>query len=844
MSDPGSPLSLTRLGVTPREEEVLWAVVDRLRNREIADRLFISVRTVESHIASLLRKLGVADRSELMSRAAEMRAVANSGGVRLPTPFTSFVGRERESADLSRLLHENRLVTLLGPPGVGKTRLAIHVSSQFGGAASVMFADLTAASSTERVDEVVARSLGVVVGEPGRSLREILTEAASDMHALVVMDNCEHVIAGAAGVASALLLSAPGLKMLATSREPLGLPGETTVVLQPLSLPEGRDAIEGDSEAVTLLLERARSAVPTFTLTDESADAVNEICRRLDGMPLAIELVTPRLRALSPQQVVTHLGERFDVLTAGNAAAIPRHRTLRAAIEWSYELLGQEERTLFDRLGIFPETFDLDAVLGVCSGADLDAESVARLFPLLLDKSVVAVADAGSTIRYRLLESLRLFAAMRLQQSGELDVVAANHGSYYGRLAEEAAPNLRGADQGRWLDRLELESANLRIAIERAIASDDVSTVARFVTILAPFWDHRGLRGDAIGWLHWLATCDKGSRDDTLVEGLSVAALYLDSWDLDEASACAELAFEIAKAGSKRARACAAQAAGCVATYRDQHKASSMLREAIELFAELGDTWNQAASMQLLSAAAPEVGDALRYGRQAVRLFEQSGDAINGANALYFCAVRAIDAGLDLDAANQWLERSLALAREGRSQHGEAHALLHLARLASEVGDIERAGPMIDAALPVFRRLGDQRCIGKSLFERARLAYAAGDVEATISALGDCIQSSERVDNHATTASALELSAILLFDAGELEDAALVLGSADAHRAQVGTRSVKDLPRSRELRGLLKDGGKASVLEAYRHGQVTSAPDAWDRTRAALEETSILLPGG
>lgn len=840
MSDPASTAFLTRLGITPREEEVLWAVVDRLRNREIADRLFISVRTVESHIASLLRKLDVADRGELIAKGGELRAVAR-GGIRLPTPFTSFVGREQESADLAQLLRENRLVTILGPPGIGKTRLAIHVCSRFDGVPSTMFADLTTASSVESVEELVGRALGVV-GEPGGSLRETLAEAASDMHALVVVDNCEHVISGAAEVISTLLFASAGVKVLATSREALGLPGETTFVLQPMSLAEEGDSTRDDSEAVALFLERARSAVPSFTVTEDTAAAVGQICRRLDGLPLAIELVAPRLRAFSPQQIVELLGERFDVLETGNAAAIPRHRTLRAAIDWSYELLAAQERKLFDRLGIFPESFDLDAVLGVCSFGDLDVDEVARLFPLLLDKSLIVSTTAGSATRYRLLESLRLFAMTRLQRSGEFEAAAQGHTAYYARLAQEAAPHLRGSHQNHWLDRLEIESANLRTAIERAIASDDGATVARFITSLTPFWDHRGLRADAIGWLQWLTTAVVEPPDDTFIQGLSEAARVLESWDIKEASALAERALRLAEGGSKRARAFACQAAGYLAIHRDKDAADSLLRGSIDLFAELRDGWNEAVSTQLLSAAAADVEQALRYGQRAVQLFEEAGDAVSAANALYFCAVWAIEASVELDAAHEWLTRSLALSRQGRSPHGEAHALLFLARLASEKGDFDRATPMIDAALPVFRRLGDQRCVGRALFERARLAYVRDDVEAALSALGDCIRATERVGNHATATSALELCAMLLFDSGAIEEAATVLGSADAHRVRAGVQTVRNLPVSEDLRRLLEGGDGASLLDAYRQGGSTSAIEAWEGARVALHQASIVPP--
>ena len=361
---------LTRAGVTEREAEVLWAVAERLRNREIAERLHVSVRTVESHIAALLRKLGAADRAALVETAVELRRVARTD-IALPAPLTSLVGRDRETDELIALLEAHRLVTLIGPAGVGKTRLALHVAAiqadQFTG--GIRFADL-APVQLELVGDALARALGVVP-EPGWPLRDILREAAATMTFLLIIDNCEHVVAQLAEIV-ADLLGAGQLRVLATSREPLGVPGELTYPVPTLQVPapHAADADTIDTyEAVRLFVDRATTASPGFTLTDAVAPAVAALCQRLDGLPLAIELAASRMRTFGPVELVEHLDHRFELLSAGARTALPRHRTLRSAIDWSYELLDGEERALFDLLGAFPADFDFQAVQSVCRAA-------------------------------------------------------------------------------------------------------------------------------------------------------------------------------------------------------------------------------------------------------------------------------------------------------------------------------------------------------------------------------------------------------------------------------------------------------------------------------------------
>jgi predicted ATPase/DNA-binding CsgD family transcriptional regulator len=394
---PGSPPErLARAGVTEREAEVLSAVAERLHNREIADRLYISVRTVESHISALLRKLGVTDRAALVEVGAEIGRAAKPGTA-LPVPLTSFVGRERETDEIAGLLQSHRLLTLTGPAGAGKTRLALQVagSGAEGLPDDVRLADLAAVASADLVADTLARALGISP-QPTRPVRESLRDAALELQGLLLVDNCEHVVAETAALLSDLLTAGGPLRVLATSREVLGVPGEVSYEVQPLPVPSGqassRAATAGGYDAVRLFADRATHASPGFTLTDANASAVAALCQRLDGLPLAIELAASRVRSFPPATLLELLDQRFELLTTGARTVLPRHRTLRAAVDWSYDLLADQEQALFDRLGVFPADFDYDGVQAICASSGSGGDSVVRLLPALVDKSLVSTA--------------------------------------------------------------------------------------------------------------------------------------------------------------------------------------------------------------------------------------------------------------------------------------------------------------------------------------------------------------------------------------------------------------------------------------------------------------------
>jgi predicted ATPase/DNA-binding CsgD family transcriptional regulator len=414
-------------------------------------------------------------------------------GGKLPLETTSFVGRGRELAEVEGLLGRTRLLTLVGVGGSGKTRLALR-AARLGGGDGVWWVELASLPDVSLVPRRVASALGVAES-PGRATVELLVDHLERKEALLVLDNCEHVIEGCAELADALLRSCPGLKILTTSREPLGVPGEVSWPVPPLSLPE---AERGQTpyellryEAVGLFVERASAVVPGFVLTEANAPALAELCARLDGMPLAIELAASRVRMLSVGQVLERLDDRLRFLR-GNRTAVPRHRTLGATIDWSHDLLSEPEKILFRRLSVFAGGWTLSAAEEVCAGDGIEGDEVLDLLSSLVDKSLVVVVRDDEESRYRMLETVRQYASDTLGESAIKAAVRAGHASFMLDLAEKAETGLTGPEQALWLGRLEKEHDNLRAALGWFAEEKEVERGLRLAAALVRFWWFRG----------------------------------------------------------------------------------------------------------------------------------------------------------------------------------------------------------------------------------------------------------------------------------------------------------------------------------------------------------------
>jgi predicted ATPase len=400
----------------------------------------------------------------------------------LPLVTTSFVGRRAELAVVADDLRSHRLVTLTGVGGVGKTRLAVQVAAELAGdfTDGVWLCELAAAATDEAIGPLVASALGVLQ-RPQMSLGESIVDFLRTREALVMLDNCEHLLDAAAALAEAVLEGAPGVRVLATSREGLGVPAEQVRPVRSLPVPA---SIGTSTDAVVLFEERARAVDPDFILDDATTRAVAEVCRRLDGIPLAIELAAARVASMGPAEIAGHLDERFRLLTGGRRGRVERHQTLRAAIEWSYSLLSAAERAVFDRMGAFPASFDEPAAVAVCAGDGVERWDVIDGLGSLVAKSMVGADRSAGATRYQLLETLRHYARDQAGAEGTIDRLRRRHAIYYARLAEEAGPALMSPDELLWRQRVAADLDNFRAATLWAFDAAAIDDVALGVRIL------------------------------------------------------------------------------------------------------------------------------------------------------------------------------------------------------------------------------------------------------------------------------------------------------------------------------------------------------------------------
>ena len=507
--------------------------------------------------------------------------------LKLPAQLTSFVGRATEITDVRQLLADNRLVTLTGAGGAGKTRLAVHVAAQIADKFrdGVWEVELAPITDPDIVPVTVARALGLP-DQPGRSTLDTLLRFIGDRHMLVVLDNCEHLLDASAALIDSLLGTCPGLTLLATSREPIGVPGEVTWRVPSLSLAD---------EAIELFTDRARRARPDFSINDdEDAASVAEICRRLDGMPLAIELAAARVRAMSASDIVASLHDRFRLLTGGARTAVRRQQTLRASVDWSHALLTEPERVLFRRLAAFMGGFDVDAAAAVCGGGDVERYQVLDQLALLVDKSLVVAEESRHRTRYRLLETVRQYALEKLGESGEADTVRTRHRDYYTSMAALLDRRARAGHEQR-VEQAETEIDNLRAAFTWSRENSDVELASRLASSLQPLWLARGRIREGLAWFDDVLADANAHHADVApavcARALADKAVLDATMGASDSMVHAEQALAIARdIGDSALLARALTACGCINGYNAE-AARPYFAEAIGLARELGDAW-------------------------------------------------------------------------------------------------------------------------------------------------------------------------------------------------------------------------------------------------------------
>ena len=650
----------------------------------------------------------------------------------LPAELSAFVGREREVAEVRALVESARLVTLTGAGGCGKTRLGLQVAAELldGSGDGVWLVELAAVTDQDAVPAAISRALRLAAG-PGLAL-EALLDALEPQDVLIVVDNCEHLVGGCAKTAEAIARRCPRVHLLATSREPLGIGGETIYRVPSLSLPGSEDSgppAPGSSDAVALFVERARTSGVALAVDEQAGPVVVSVCRRLDGMPLAIELAAARLRSMSLAELHDRLDQRFRLLTGGSRTALERQQTLRATVGWSYSLLTGAERVLFGRLSVFAGGFGLAAAEAVCGSGDLDVLDVAGLLGSLVDKSLVVAEPAGEGLRYRLLETIRLFAAERLVEAGEDEAaaVAAAHCAHFLSVAETAAAYLTGPEQGSWLDRLDADQANLRRAAGYAAGRPDgTAVVLRLGVALWRYWIARSRGQEAFGLLvPVLRRSDAGADPALFAAALVTATVVADFIDVATARQLAEQAVQVARRLGDERLLCRALGSLCATLFfaGEPEAGRPFGQESVERARRLGDDVLLAQSLlEYLLAIDPARSGSLYA--EAIACTARSGDHLYNSILHNNVGFAALDAG-DILAARAHLDAAAQAAQQIGWEHANVPELLGLVLRAE--GDLDGARSAFEAALRIGRRNGDTWFVASAILDLARLAGDLGD---------------------------------------------------------------------------------------------------------------------
>lgn len=784
------------------------AVVDRVRDRlpaEISLRDLGRVRlrdlTSPEHVYQLLHRQLRPDFPALRS----LEAIPNN----LPQQVTSFIGRERELAEVPALLEGARLLTLLGVGGIGKTRLSLQIGANVMDAYpdGVWLVDLAPLVDATFIANAVARVLAVRE-EAGQPLPETLCRHLRGRRLLLILDNCEHLLDGCTQLVDAVLRAAAEPKIMATSREPLRLAGEQTYPLPTLSLPAPGASAEaiGRSEAVHLFVERGRLQQPGFVLTERQAPTVAALCAHLDGIPLALELAAARIRTLSVEDINARLGDRFRLLSGGSRNTLPRQQTLRALIDWSFDLLADEEQTLFARLAAFAGGWTLDAAEAVVAGNGILRDDVVDLLASLVDKSLV-VADDDSN-RFRLLETIRAYAREQLQ--GGSDEAAANdrHLSYFLTFAETAALALRGGPEApKWMERLDLEHDNVQAALGWSVGeSKTLEAAARLCWALYRFWLRRGHWREGRKW------CD--------------AVLARDAGEIGKAS---------------RARVLLV-AGGMAERLGQAAESKALCEQTLALSQMTGDRHVEARALNLLSMSYLDQGDFARAQsllEQAIRINRELGDRVAEISNVGNLGLLFVHQG-NLAAAREPLERELALSLELNDRYYEASAHRHLGSLAYQREDYVAAHAFHERALTIFRELRAPAGEVEQLRNLAETAVARGELATAVAMFGDALRAHRDLDYRHSAADCFDGMVGLAVKTGAYVEATKFCGAMDALREAVGAVATpSEVRRNSGYRVQCRDVlGDLKFEAAYVAGRSLTTDTAIEEALAWLRARS------
>jgi len=725
----------------------------------------------------------------------------------LPLQPTTFIGRDKELAELKRLIAAARILTLTGAGGCGKTRLALQLAAdsleRFPD--GVWLVELAPLSDPGLVPQTAASVLGLEE-EAGKAITTTLVAHLKDKRALMLLDNCEHLLGACAVLADSLARYCPHLTILASSREALGIAGEQTYRVPSLSLPDPKETATPASiasfEALQLFVDRCLKVDPDFRVTNDNAATLASICHRLDGIPLAIELAAARVRSLSVEEVNRRLDHRFRLLTGGPRTALPRQQTLRSLIDWSYDLLRDPEKVLLQRLSVFAGGWTLEAAEQICAGDGVEQGDVLDLLSSLIDKSLVTFERSEARSRYRLLETVRQYARERLVESGGAEAIRARHRDYFVALAQEADDKLLGAEQAASLRLLEDEHDNLRLALEWSYAEAPGQEDLRLCAAMHRFWFTRGYVAEGRQW------CAR-----ILAKGMPADATLL--------------------------YARVVNAAGSLAWHQTDFRAARpLLEQGLALSRSLDDRLGLARSLNNLGSLAFEQGDypaAHTLYEESLALWRELGDRRGAAGLLGNLALVAWERG-DLVVARTLAQESLALAREVGDQGRIGDALSILGNVACDQGDLGTAWARNQESLVIGRELGDRDCIATSLYSLGLAAFLRGEFDDAHSLYGEALAIRRELGDRLGLARVMEGIAALAAARGDSLAAARTWGAAERLREELGSPiSPNERPRNDRCAAMAREATRddGAFDRAWRQGREMSFNEVIELARGA-----------
>ena len=722
----------------------------------------------------------------------------------LPLQLTSFIGRQRELVEVKQLLSNTRLVTLTGPGGTGKSRLALQIGEELlpSFADGVWLAELAPLIDASFLPQTIAGLFGLRE-LPNMPILNIVTDYLRAKQLLLILDNCEHLIESCARLSDHLLHSCPQLKIIASSREALGIAGETAYRVPSLSLPDHdqatREAVLG-FESVRLFVERASAANPKFHLTDENASDVAQICRRLDGIPLALELAAARIRVFSTEEIATRLDDCFTLLVGGSRTALERHRTLRALIDWSYELLSIDERQLFRHLSVFVGGYTFEAAETVCLGLD-----VLNLLVQLVDKSLVMVdADVQeSSTRYHLLEAIRQYASEKLLEAGESQEARTRHMDFFLKFVETAEPLLNGPQELEWLSRLEMDYDNLRTALEWAM-KNDIIIALRLGTALQPFWNRHG----------------------HVIEGhslLSEAVARVKALPPAQGNAAVERTAILVRA---------LNAIGLLGFSKgDFLGAVQVFEEVVDLSRQIGEKRSLSQALSYLVNASVYLGFGERgyaLAEEALRLARELGDkSLLGMALINMAGTVAMEKG-NSRTAQAYGEEGLQLLKEQGNQWAIAYALLGMGRFAARLGNYVEARSRFEDCLSLYAKLNDRHRTIMVQSEAAHLERRQGHIAQAKHFYRETILEWQNLGHRAAIAHELECLAMVAKAQENDQRAAKLFGAAEILRENIGLpmTALERLEYEREVNDLHTNMEEARFVKSWAEGRTMSMEQA------------------